>query len=410
MFLDSLTQRKCIMEILYVSNTTSTKYFKCLYDESFQKPGQQVQKFNEMLLRGFKEHANVRALTVPPATNKTIKKNYFKNITEYENDILYDYVGFLNFPIIKQMFVKWNAKRKIKAWIKQTEGSERVIMCYALSPTLSSIALSMAKKHGVKCMAVVTDIPELMNVSRETTSLKSFLYNIYSKSTSEMLTQYDSYVLLTEAMTDVVNPENKPYIVVEGMVDSDMEGSENSLQEKYSSRVVIYAGALFEKYGVLNLVEGFIRADVPDCELWLYGNGEMEDYLNNLKNDNVKYFGVVPNNEVVEHEIKATLLVNPRPSTEEFTKYSFPSKNMEYMMSGTPVLTCKLPGMPHEYLDYVYIAEDESADGFSEALKDILSKDSSELHDVGIKAKEFVTNNKSNIMQAKRILDFAKIN
>jgi glycosyltransferase involved in cell wall biosynthesis len=194
------------------------------------------------------------------------------------------------------------------------------------------------------------------------------------------------------------------------MVDSDMEGSENSLQEKYSSRVVIYAGALFEKYGVLNLVEGFIRADVPDCELWLYGNGEMEDYLNNLKNDNVKYFGVVPNNEVVELEIKATLLVNPRPSTEEFTKYSFPSKNMEYMMSGTPVLTCKLPGMPHEYLDYVYIAEDESADGFSEALKDILSKDSSELHDVGIKAKEFVTNNKSNIMQAKRILDFAKIN
>lgn len=396
------------MEILYVSNTTSTKYFSCLYDDSFVKPGQQVQKFNEMLLRGFKEHARVRALSVPPATNKTIKKNYFKNLVEYENDILYDYVGFINFPVIKQMFVKWNAKRKIRNWIKDTKGSDRVIMCYALSPTLSSIALSMAKKYDIECMAIVTDIPELMNVSRESTSLKSFLYNIYSSSTSKMLTQYDSYVLLTEAMSDVVNPEGKPYIVIEGMVDSDMGQSINDIEDKYDPRVVIYAGALFEKYGVLNLVEGFIKADIEDCELWLYGNGEMEDYLNNLDNDKVKYFGVVPNSEVVEHEIKATLLVNPRPSTEEFTKYSFPSKNMEYMMSGTPILTCKLPGMPDEYLDFVYIAEDESIDGFSNTLKKIMSKSSNELNDMGQKAKEFVSKNKSNINQAKKIVEFVE--
>ena len=29
------------------------------------------------------------------------------------------------------------------------------------------------------------------------------------------------------------------------------------------------------------------------------------------------------------------------------------------MVSGTPVLTTKLPGMPKEYDDYVYIIEDE---------------------------------------------------
>ena len=55
----------------------------------------------------------------------------------------------------------------------------------------------------------------------------------------------------------------------------------------------------------------------------------------------------------VAEELKATLLVNPRPTTEEFTIYSFPSKNMEYMASGTPLLTTKLPGMPEEYHQYV---------------------------------------------------------
>lgn len=397
-----------MIEILYVSNTTSPDYFKKLYDVSRIKPGQQVQKFNDMLLRGFSHHSNTTALCAPPATYKTSKKLIFKNETETDNNIVYDYIGFISFPIIKQICVRFNAKRKIKKWIKKTKtnNKDRIIMCFALSPTLSSIVTKMAKKYDIKCMAIVTDIPELMNIDKSQSSLKSLLHNIYSKSTLDKMTKYDMYMLLTKAMTDIVNPNDKPYIVIEGMVDSYMQNTINEIDNKYKPQVIMYAGALFEKYGVLNLVEGFIKADIKECELWLFGNGEMEDYLKSLKNSKVKYFGVVPNSEVVSHEIKAALLVNPRPSSEEFTKYSFPSKNMEYMMSTTPILTCKLPGMPDEYLDFVYIASDETANGFSTSLRDIMSKDRNELHDFGIRAKTFVSNNKSNIIQAKKIIEF----
>jgi glycosyltransferase involved in cell wall biosynthesis len=194
------------------------------------------------------------------------------------------------------------------------------------------------------------------------------------------------------------------------MTDSTMADTPNEIAGKYSPKLVLYAGALFEKYGVRNLVDGFIEADLPDCELWLFGNGEMEGWLNSLNHDNVKYLGVAQNTEVVAHEIEATLLVNPRPSTEEFTKYSFPSKNMEYMMSGTPVLTCRLPGMPDEYLDYVYIARDESAKGFAEALTEIMSKDARELHEMGQKAKRFAASEKSNMRQAQKISEFISRN
>ena len=394
------------MEILYVSNTTSQKYFANLYEMSAIKPGQQVQKFNEMLLRGFAECNNVHALSAPPATYSTSKKLLFKNETESENSITYDYTGFISLPVIKQWLVKWNARRKISRWAKRTEGRERVIICYALSPTLSAAALTAAKKHGIKCAALVTDIPQLMNVSQDQGGIKSKIYSIYSKSTYEKMMQYDMYILLTDAMSEVVNPAKKPYVVVEGMTDSAMAQTPNDIEGKHSPKVVLYAGALFEKYGVRNLVEGFMEAQLPDCELWLFGNGEMEGWLNALGRDNVKYLGVAPNSEVVAHEIAATLLVNPRPSTEEFTKYSFPSKNMEYMMSGTPVLTCRLPGMPDEYLDYVYIARDESSQGFSQALKEIMSKDARELHEMGQKAKRFAASEKSNIRQAQKIAEF----
>ena len=79
---------------------------------------------------------------------------------------------------------------------------------------------------------------------------------------------------------------------------------------------------------------------------------------------------------------------------------------MEYMLSGTPLLTTVLPGMPKEYHEYVYLLEDESLEGFRNTIQEILSKSSTELNAFGKKSKDFVLNNKSNVIQAKRIINF----
>ena len=78
---------------------------------------------------------------------------------------------------------------------------------------------------------------------------------------------------------------------------------------------------------------------------------------------------------------------------------------MEYMASGTPVLTTKLPGMPNDHLPYVYLIDDESADGIAKVLEELLSKSKAELHAKGKEAKEFILREKNNIKQAKKLLD-----
>ena len=116
--------------------------------------------------------------------------------------------------------------------------------------------------------------------------------------------------------------------------------------------------------------------------------------------------GVAPNSDIVKAELKATLLVNPRPTNEEYTKYSFPSKNMEYMASGTPVLTTELPGMPEDHKPYVFFIKDETADGIAETLRNVLEKTPEQLHSFGLSAKDFILKEKNNISQAKKVLDF----
>ena len=123
------------------------------------------------------------------------------------------------------------------------------------------------------------------------------------------------------------------------------------------------------------------------------------------EDDRVFYGGMLLNTQIVEKEQEATLLVNPRPTGEEYVKYSFPSKTMEYMASGTPVLTTVLPGMPKEYHPYVFLLEDESEDGIAAKLKEVLEQSEEDLFRKGCEAREFVLKEKNNVIQAKKILD-----
>ena len=74
------------------------------------------------------------------------------------------------------------------------------------------------------------------------------------------------------------------------------------------------------------------------------------------------------------------------------------------MASGTPLLTTKLPGMPVEYHQYVYLFEEESIQGYADALKKVLSEPNDNLHAKGVQAKNFVLQNKNYIVQAQRVL------
>jgi hypothetical protein len=79
---------------------------------------------------------------------------------------------------------------------------------------------------------------------------------------------------------------------------------------------------------------------------------------------------------------------------------------MEYMVSGTPMLTNMLPGMPEEYWEYVYLNKEESVMGMTDAMNTILSKTAEELHNFGKTAQKFVLKEKNNKKQAARVLDF----
>ena len=343
----------------------------------------------------------VNAITSLPVTSVNCKKKMMKKEIDEENDILYTYLMTINIPIIKNIFIILNSFfSTLKCLAKDKDA---VLICDTLNVSVSAGALLATKIFKRKSIGIVTDIPILLSRNKNSISvrLNNFIIN-----------HFGSYVLLTEQMNKLINKREVPFALVEGQVDSGMRSVKNEICNKYSKKVCIYAGGIHKIYGIDYLIKAFIQANLPKAELHIYGDGDFEIELKEIcmRYKQIKYFGVVSNDIIVQEELKASLLINPRPTNEEYTKYSFPSKNMEYMASGTPILTTKLPGMPEEYKEFVYLINDETIEGLKSALKQVLSKSSEELHHKGLRAKEFVLKNKNNVIQAKKIIDMISKN
>ena len=176
---------------------------------------------------------------------------------------------------------------------------------------------------------------------------------------------------------------------------------------KLSPRVVLYAGGVFRQYGAQIMTDGFLKANLPNTQLHVYGPGDYVEELKAIaqKDSRVFYGGMLMNTQVEEKEQQATLLINPRPTHEEYVKYSFPSKTMEYMASGTPALTTRIPGIPEDYKPHLFFIDEETVDGVAQALEQALSHSDTELFTKGCAAREFILNTRNNVIQAGKIID-----
>lgn len=76
------------------------------------------------------------------------------------------------------------------------------------------------------------------------------------------------------------------------------------------------------------------------------------------------------------------------------------------MVSGTPLLTTRLAGMPKDYYPYVYLIEDETQKGFEAALRMVFEESREKLHQRGAEAKDFALNKKNNVKQAELFYHF----
>ena len=385
------------MRVIYVSNLCLPQVYENLFEDKRYKSSEAVQKYHRIMAEGFALNGcEVISLGVVPA-NKNVRDKFISLPDGELNGVKYKHLRTINLPIIKQLL---NAVGVYFNVLKYGN-KESFVICDGLSYLASKAAVLACKLKRLKSVVIITDLPEFFAGTDEKTVKR---YNA-------LFDKFTAYVVLTEKMIEKLGYISKPYVVLEGQVDS-LENKMQKIHKKESKKVIMYAGTVQSQYGLKMLVEGFILANLSGYELHVYGNGDYAEEIDRISkvHSNVKHFPSQPNDVIVEKEKEAYILVNPRPTNEEYTKYSFPSKNMEYMVSGTAVLTTSLPGMPEEYKQYVYLIENETTDGVCKAFKKISELSEEDIISKGRLAREFVLFKKNNKMQTNRIIELITAN
>lgn len=394
------------MKILFCGIAISSTEFNNMANALGSMPFAE-QKLETSILKGFdknEENNNVFFLSTPPYPRypkwrKILIKAKMNRIENIDGRCL----GFINLPFIKQIFELRGYYINIKKWLKNNSSEDKTILCYSTKPLCTIPALWLKKRYDFNLVTYMSELDYLRNIK-----------NKYKKKALLMVSnriedRFDGYIYASKYMAEHINKSSKPEITIEGMTDGvkTIDIVTNTMSSK---KIVLYAGSIEKKYGIDKVVNCFQNMNTDDYTLRIYGTGSYSDELAFIAKDNknIEYCGVAKNDVILQEEKDAYLLINPRPSNEILTRYSFPSKTIEYMESGTPCLLTKLKGIPDEYYNHCFTINDETAEGMNDTIKSILHYPINVIENVGKDARKFVLKEKDCGVQVKKIITFIK--
>ena len=330
-----------------------------------------------------------------------IKSSKFSHKKDVEDINL----GFINIYFIKQLILPYVPNKALENWIVSND-KKKVLFVYSANFTKSIMHIKRLFPSVHICL-ILPDFPDFMDLDKS----NNILYRLKNKHNHNQLLKstklIDSFVLLTDQMADGIGIRDiKPYVVIEGMV-SDFHTQNNSNQGHDKTKTICYTGTLTKKYGIMDLVKAFQLIDDNEYKLIICGSGEAEPDIRKiaLEDSRIEYKGIVSREDAMRIQMTSSVLVNPRKNDGAYTKYSFPSKIMEYMVAGRPIICYKLDGIPDEYDNYLNYVTDNSVESLKNKLIEVLSLDPEQLTNQGVINRRFVIENKNNIIQAQKIIE-----
>jgi glycosyltransferase involved in cell wall biosynthesis len=156
-------------------------------------------------------------------------------------------------------------------------------------------------------------------------------------------------------------------------------------------QVVMYTGALTRHGGSGFLARAFHSIDYPNAELWICGKGYNPEVERLAAIDTrIKVMGFLPEYPLQQLLQQADVFVNPRPSSLSVNKINFPSKVLEYLSYGKPIISTWTDGLSPEYRNVLVVLESEREECLASTIQKVLRWDLVQRQDMTQRIKHFI--------------------
>ena len=302
----------------------------------------------------------ISAHVSPPNKRGNLIVNY---VSENRNPHVTDvYVSFINFPVLDRIIKAIKVAKLAVEWSAEKE--EAYICVYSLTSIFLLGALAAKRKNPkIHIVSIVPDLPEYM--SNNQGKLYKLLKKIDRCIIDRCMDKVDGFVLFAEPMKDRLSIGEKPYTVFEGIVkDIGREAYLERVDQraKNPQKIIMLSGNLDEEDGVCDLLHAFSKIPNSDYKLWMTGSGNAIETIKKFEKEDsrIQYWGYVDSYEkFLEMQQNAFLFVAMVPTKHPKSPYFFPSKIMEYLVTGGIIACHRLACIPKEYDDYLEYMDDD---------------------------------------------------
>jgi glycosyltransferase involved in cell wall biosynthesis len=324
--------------------------------------GTAANQYQQGILSGLSGEMRILTTLSTGAFPRLNRKLFFKKESKTIYGHEHTYLPFVNLFLIRDMMFRRGLYRELSKVVESQQHTK--VYVYSLyMPSLKALE-KLKKKYGnrVHYCLIIPDLAGKYGLIRR--GIKGIKDRLDAQKKMSLANRADSFVFLTEAMKELFDP--KPYTVIEGFLPA----CEFDYSNQRIPKSVLYTGSLNRAFGMQTLLEAFSLIQDPDAQLWICGAGDLENVVKEAaqKDPRIQFKGFLPKNEIAALQTQCDVLINPRTDEGEYTKYSFPSKTMEYLLSGSKVVMHQLPGIGEEYYRFIRVIEDTDAEAMARAI------------------------------------------
>lgn len=316
-------------------------------------------------------------------------------------------VAFVNLPVLRPLTVGLaNLINLIRWGWQQRNASYRVVCTYNLTEPPGLFTLIGARLIRAKAIASINDI----NVPGETVSA-SLSRRLDFWLQKKLMPRFDGLMVVNQRIIEDFAPQ-APFIRLEGGVpESILQHTANlpaALDRAGASFTIVATGTFNEANGFMDILEAFSLLRGDGYRLRIAGTGPLEGVIKQAveQDSRIEYYGYLSFEQVLALYSTADVLVNMRLTERINTNYFFPSKTLEYLASGVPVITTCTGHIAEAYSDFAFLLRDESPLGLAQMIERVASLDPEARTQKGKAAKDYIRTHNTWELQGRRIVEF----
>jgi glycosyltransferase involved in cell wall biosynthesis len=316
-------------------------------------------------------------------------------------------ISFLNITPLKQIGIGVLTLLHLLRWGWRTRHAKaRVVYTYNLSVPPGLFTLLGARMIRAKAVVSLCDI----DVPGETVP-SGWPWKLDYWLQKKLIPLFDGHIVAADAMAREFFP-GRPYLRLEGGIRKEMfeAGQGRSPAKKLSGGpfVIAATGLLNEANGFHVLLEAFALLKGERYRLRIAGRGPLEAMVReSAANDSrIEYLGFLSFEGVLDAYAQSDVLINMRLTERLNTKYFFPAKMMEYLASGTPVITTCTGHTEEEFSDFVFLLREETPQGLAAVIQQVAEMHPVARRTAGHRARDYMFAHKTWDAQAGKVVRF----